>query len=402
MSFFAKKILLLTILLVYCSAQALIQELNNLKNNLTTLSDMLTKPKIVSMVTYEELENIVKRAKQENTSKPFDEYPQTIALKTAKYLFEELQNDKTNEKLKNSSNIDYIPFMGMLAEQISIKYKDIDKKQPFNCVSLASGELQNEFLLIRMLRYLGFTSITVIPLDIIYDMTEWSEKKNEIEKNFRTWCEEKNIPISIQYQIPLDMQKEAVNVLLMSNAYTYIANVLAGKLPKNHVLLMLQPASLVPVGLSQEDLRNFLIKRKIPTPNYMSLSNMNNKVEVYLPYDYSDSFISQQPSDKETIKKTTIKDISQLIKEIGAEEEAENSFYQPYALRRIIDEYYKSLNMKSGAIGVDIDLVFLDLIKHTALDSKNPLAFKTLYLKITQIIDMSGTMKIIFERYFKQ
>jgi hypothetical protein len=390
---------------------SIIPELSQLQQSLQKITSFLSKtetepitppetsvkPKIT---TYEELKKVMETAYEYNdTQKKFtaknpdllNNYEQTVAVTTAQYLAQELlKKDYPTEWHY------YIPFMAYVAQQVTEQYPD--KTINLHCISLAAGELDKELLLIRALRFVGYKTITLIAIDLMYIR----QQKRRLQNQFERWCKEHNILISSDVKNPA---VNGVTLQLFNDSYHYLEKFYADGLPKNHLFLMIQPSRELAMS-DINKLRSLIIGAKEITYNYLYVEDKipEQALEIYLPYNKSDFFVTstgQQneiiiKSIKEEIQKWTGTTFSQPPKIIFT-----FKFYQQALILKLIETFFIQKE-KEILVGTksDVDLCFCDLIQHTALKPAEPLAFTTLNLKMQQITDMSGSLEQIYKRYF--
>lgn len=377
---------------------ALTKELYQLHKSLNIVTQFLsqssTKQSKGVLSTYEELQEVVDIAYKAKTSQGLDIFQQTIAVKVAKYLLEELI--KEGELPENQQVYAYIPLVAYVVQK-SVEQFPPNTTPQFNCVSLATGELENEFLLVRALRYVGYKAIRLTAIDIKYTQ----EEIEEYEDKFKEWSIRRRISFSnsdpATSQFPL---KDGVYLLLFQETYTYITKMIEKKLADNHLFLMIQPGGGYAIA-KFDDL--------MPPVNHIynnlefreSLKQDSPTVAIYLPYKQSDFFINSSYIGKEM----AINKIKNFIEQWKSKFPLGHAAGYPTGL--ITDLFSENgrnafENIFPWAfIGSDLSLLFCDLIRFTAIDLKNVLAFEILNLKIKALTDMSGSLEEVYNKNYK-
>lgn len=370
-----KQLILFIVCILPNIAYTVINELAQLDQSLQKINTLLLTTPTSKITTYEQLKTVVDVAYTNKNPSELDFYEQTVAVTTAKYLIQEL----IKEHGKPENRPAYIPLIAYITEQIVEQYPD--KSHPLQCASLAAGFLENEFLLIRALRYVGYKTILLIAIDIMYDI----QQGNVTKDTFKMWCDNRNIPISTTSLI-----KNHINLLLFQDPYNYMQLIYDNKLPKNYLFLMIQPTQTFGLYTTKDALLHAIEQQPI-TPNYLKFKNIeNSEIKIYLPFKKSDFFISSPINQKKEID-----NIEKVIKNWP-----DNQEYQKKLMTYIVTTFFDS-TMVNGNIGSNVFLSFYDLIKHTALDATKLLAFETHNLEMKQITDMSGTLEQIYNRYTK-
>jgi hypothetical protein len=357
---------------IFCTIEQQREALSSLNTALHYLSSKI--------VNYSTLEETVKQALKEKSLKAFDIYsPENILVRIATDLVDIVVNEKYGDlgwcDCSEARAEKRILLIVQMVDDIILHHPD--KQQEITLVSLGSGDLLQEYLLVKALIKAGYNKLVFNIIDTQYQQDFWSPSVVK----FIALLLSDGLTIG-QDIIGNPLKEPYVKLGVWPSGANYRSMALREQRAKADVFMMVDLAT---VSFRSRVTREDLERLKSGTYNFVKLFvTLSRFITVYLPFFGDYMFIKSNLLDSPKLQES----LERMAKSIIAHNN--NRFKIAEDVIDVVDKF------DFFNAGFDRRLLFLDLIRQTARDPNTVIAYELNSNRITKFVRINET----FHSYF--